>query len=191
MKKRYEIILSGVGGQGLVVGGTILGEAATMFENLNSTLTTSYGVETRGTFTKSDVIISKDEIFFPEVIEEDLVLALAQVAYNKYAKSINEDCILVYDSNSIEPIDDVRAKQYGFPIVEASREVGNVAAANIVSLGIIVKMTGVVSSEAVINVLKEKFSEKPKVFEVNLRAFNKGLELADKWENKESLKVCL
>lgn len=191
MKKRYEIILSGVGGQGLVVGGTILGEAATMFENLNSTLTTSYGVETRGTFTKSDVIISKDEIFFPEVIEEDLVLALAQVAYNKYAKSLNENCILVYDCNSIEPIDDVKAKQYGFPITEASREVGNLAAANIISLGIIVKKTGVVSSEAVINVLKEKFSERPKVYEVNLRAFNKGLELADKWENKESLKVCL
>ncbi len=179
MKKRYEIILSGVGGQGLVVGGTILGEAATMFDNLNSTLTTSYGVETRGTFTKSDVIISKDEIFFPEVIEEDLVLALAQVAYNKYATSLSENCILIYDCDSIESVSDVKAKQYGFPIIEASKEVGSLAAANIVSLGIIVKMTGIISSEAVISVLNKKFSKKPKVCEANLKAFNKGLELAE------------
>ena len=179
MKSRYEIILSGVGGQGLVVGGTILGEAATMFENLNSTLTTSYGVETRGTFTKSDVIISKDEIFFPEVVEEDFVLTLAQVAYDKYAKLINENCILVYDCNSIDPVDDLKARQYGFPITDTAREIGNIATANIISLGLIVKMTGVVSVESVTNVLKEQFSKKPKIYEMNLNAFNKGLEMAE------------
>ncbi|NYB75192.1 2-oxoacid:acceptor oxidoreductase family protein [Sedimentibacter hydroxybenzoicus DSM 7310] len=179
MKSRYEIILSGVGGQGLVVGGTILGEAATMFENLNSTLTTSYGVETRGTFTKSDVIISKDEIFFPEVVEEDFVLALAQVSYDKYAKLINENCILVYDCNSIDPVDHLKARQYGFPITDAAREIGNIATANIISLGLIVKMTGVVSVESVTNVLKEQFSKKPKIYEMNLNAFNKGLEMAE------------
>lgn len=179
MKSRYEIILSGVGGQGLVVGGTILGEAATMFENLNSTLTTSYGVETRGTFTKSDVIISKDEIFFPEVVEEDFVLALAQVAYDKYAKLINENGILVYDCNSVDPVDDLKARQYGFPITDAAREIGNIATANIISLGLIVKMTGVVSVESVTNVLKEQFSKKPKMYEMNLNAFNKGLEMAE------------
>lgn len=178
MKSRYEIILSGVGGQGLVVGGTILGKAATMHENLNSTLTTSYGVETRGTFTKSDVIISKDEIFFPEVIDEDFVLALAQVAYDRYVKKVNENCILVYDSNSIEPIKNVKVKQYGFPITDIAREVGNLATANIISLGIIVKITGVVSQESVANAIKEQFYERPRVYEMNLKAFNKGMEMA-------------
>ena len=180
MKSRLEIILSGVGGQGLVVAGTLLGKAATIFENLNATLTTSYGVETRGTFTKSDVIISKDEINFQEVIKEDFVLALAQVAYDEYVKSINEDCILVYDSNSIETTGEVKAKQYGFPITDIARKIGNIATANIISLGIIVKMTDVVSAESVIKVLKEQFAGKPRVIEMNLKAFNKGIELADK-----------
>lgn len=178
MKNRYEIILSGVGGQGLVVAGTILGEAATMFENLNSTLTTSYGVETRGTFTKSDVIISKDEIFYPEAIEEDFVLTLAQVAYDKYAKSINENCILVYDSNAIEPREDVKGIQHGLPITDKAREVGNIAVANIISLGILVKITGIVSPESIIKVLKEQFAGKPHMIDMNLKAFNKGMKLA-------------
>ena len=178
MKNRYEIILSGVGGQGLVVGGTILGKAATIYEGFNSTLTTSYGVETRGTFTKSDVIISKDEIFYPEVIEEDFVLALAQVAYDRYAKSINENCLLIYDCSLIKPRKDVKAKQYGLAIRDTAGEIGNLSVANIISLGIIVKMTGLVSSKSVINAMKEQFYEKPHIYEMNLEAFNKGMELA-------------
>lgn len=177
MKKRWEIILSGVGGQGLIAGGSVLGEAATIFENKNATLTSSYGVETRGTFSKSDVIISDEDIYYPEVISPDIILALAPVAYNKYVKEFNEDSTLIYDSDSIlEPKE--RKNQYGYPITSIARNLGHVAVANTIALGIIVKKTGVVSKESIFKALEENFGNKPDVLKLNIRAFKKGLEIA-------------
>lgn len=66
MKK--EIVLSGVGGQGVVSVGEVMGLAASLYEeNLNATMSASYGSEARGTFTKTDVIISDGEIGYPNV----------------------------------------------------------------------------------------------------------------------------
>lgn len=62
MSKQIEVILSGVGGQGLILCGTLLGEAAALYDGKRATLTSEYGVETRGTFAKSDVIVSDEEI---------------------------------------------------------------------------------------------------------------------------------
>jgi len=179
MKERWEIILSGVGGQGLIAGGTVLGEAATIQEGKNATLTSAYGVETRGTFSKSDVIISKDEIYYPEVQCADLILAMAPVAYNRYIKEYKDktNTMIIYDSDQItEPVE--RANQFGYPITSLARELGNVAVANTLALGIIVKKTGVVSEESVIKTLEHQFGERKRVLELNIAAFKKGLEIA-------------
>ena len=75
---KTEIVLSGVGGQGLISTGEILGLAASLFEdNLYATLTASYGSETRGTFTKTDVIIADAPIGYPNVDSPDVILCLA------------------------------------------------------------------------------------------------------------------
>lgn len=177
MKDRWEIILSGIGGQGLIVSGAILGEAATIYEGKNATLTSSYGVETRGTFTKSDVIISRSEIYFPEVMKEDVVLALAPVAYDKYVETLDQDAILVYDSSLILEAKESSAKQFGYPITGIARDLGNPAAANVLALGIIVSKTGVVSPGAVLKAIKERFAGKPRAIELNIAAFTRGLEI--------------
>lgn len=177
MKQKFEIILSGVGGQGLITSGSILGEAAVVHENMNASLTSSYGVETRGTFTKSDVIISKEEICFPEVLKCDVILALAPVAYNKYVSTINKDTMLIYDNNVIYEVKESRGKQYGYPITDLAIELGSEKTANIIALGIIVKKTGVLKKESVIQVLKDKFSRKEKIQKLNKEAFEKGYEI--------------
>ena len=92
MKGTWEIVLSGVGGQGLLSIGNLLGEAASIFGGKKATMTASYGVETRGTFTKSDVIISDEEIDFPEVLNPDIVLCLAQVSYDRYRNTEKHSC---------------------------------------------------------------------------------------------------
>ena len=176
MKERWEIILSGVGGQGLIMSGAILGEAATVHEGRNATLTSSYGTEARGTFTKSDVIISSGDIYFPEVTKADLVLALAQVAYDRYVSSLDKDAMLIYDSGLVTDVKDTGVKQYGYPITDIARQLGSAAAANLVALGIIVKKTGAVSETSVVKVIEEKFSAKPLLAELNIKAFKKGLE---------------
>lgn len=178
MKDRWEIIFSGVGGQGLIVSGSLIGEAAVLFGGKNATLTSSYGVETRGTFTKSDVIISDWEIHYPEVTKADIVLALAQVAYDQYAHALGGEALLIYDSSLVSEVKDSAARQVGYPITDTAREFGNVAVTNVIALGVIVKLSGVLSPESVIESIRYRFRNKPKVIEMNIDAFNRGMEIA-------------
>ena len=122
MKSKWEVILSGVGGQGLISCGSLMAEAAIIFEDRYATLSSSYGVETRGTFTKSDIIISDREIFYPEVLHADVIVSLAQVAYDKYVSSIDENSILIYDSGMINQVKESKAKQFGYPFTNLARD---------------------------------------------------------------------
>lgn len=178
MKDKYQIVLSGVGGQGLIACGGLIAEAAIIYEGRYATLSSSYGVETRGTFTKSDIIISSKEIHYPEVMKEDIVLSLAQVAYDRYVSKVDQDACLIYDNSLVKQIKESRAKQYGFPFTDLARELGNVTVANVIALGTIIKLTGILSEEAVLNAIEDAYREKPKVMELNIKAFEKGLKIA-------------
>ena len=65
--KRTRIVFSGAGGQGVITASILLAEAAVLYANLNAVQSQSYGAEARGGDTRSDVIISDSEIFFPKV----------------------------------------------------------------------------------------------------------------------------
>lgn len=178
MKEQIEIILSGVGGQGLLVCGSLIGEAAIVYDDLNATMASEYGIETRGTFTKSDVIVSSSEIFYPEATNPQFILALAQVAYDRYAKPEYNDNFLVYDTEMVTKVNPDRKNQVGYPITAMARELGNIAMANILSVGIIVKKTGIVSKEAVHNCIDAFFSAKgQKMIDMNIKAFEDGFNL--------------
>jgi len=179
MKSTWQIIFGGVGGQGLVTCGTILGEAASIFEGRNAVMTTSYGVETRGTFTKSDLIISTEEIDFPEVLKPDVILALADVAYEKYVREAEQGTILIYDEKGIEPKPS-KAAQYGFPIAETAENMQNIASANILSLGILLGKTGLLKKESVIQAIEKIFAGKPQAIEKDKRIFERGIEMASR-----------
>jgi|SRR5665648_38772 len=179
MQNKWQIVLSGVGGQGLIACGNLIAKAAIMYENKYATLSSSHGVETRGTFSKSDVIVSEDKIYYPEVIKEDVVLSLAQVAYDKYVTSINHDAILIYDSSMVKNTKESKTKQICFPFTEIAREMGNSAVANIIALGVIVRHTGILKEESIINAIRDEYGDRPKVFELNMKAFRKGLEIGE------------
>jgi 2-oxoglutarate ferredoxin oxidoreductase subunit gamma len=180
MKDKWQIVLSGVGGQGLIACGNLIAQAAIVYEEKYATLSSSYGVETRGTFSKSDVIVSSKEIYYPEVMKEDVVLSLAQVAYDRYISSIGDDAVLIYDSGLVKNTKDSKAKQLGLSFTEIARELGNAAVANIVALGVIIKLTGILKEESITSAIRDIFGDKPKVLELNIKAFKKGIELADK-----------
>ena len=96
---KIQIVLSGVGGQGLISNGEIMGQAASIFEEgLFATMTAAYGSETRGTFTKTDVIISDQPIGYPNVDEPDVILCLAQVAYDRYVDKFHDNTKIFYDT---------------------------------------------------------------------------------------------
>ena len=176
MKQRWEIIFSGVGGQGLVSCGNLLGEAAAQ-EGLQVAMSTSYGVETRGTFTKSDVILGREEIDFPEALAPDVILALADVAYQRYASQAGRDTLLLYDQGAVRPVESA-AIQCGFPIRATAEELGSAASANILALGILLGKTGLVKEESLCRAIEKAFAKKPKGVEQNKAILRRGIEMA-------------
>lgn len=177
MSNQVELRLSGSGGQGLLLAGIILSEAA-INEDKNAIQTQSYGPEARGGASKAEVIISNDDIDFPKVTAPNIVLALTQIAADKYVSSIREDGIVIVDSKIVLP-EDLKAKKIiSVPIIEtAAEKVGRAIVANIVAIGVIAEATGVVSKESV---EKAVLSRVPKGTEdLNKKALAEGYLLAN------------
>jgi 2-oxoglutarate ferredoxin oxidoreductase subunit gamma len=177
MSYRYDIRLSGEGGQGLVLAGRILAEAAAIYDDKNATQSQSYGPEARGGASRSEVIISDEDIDYPKAVNIDLLLALTQESCNKYAKDLKENGILLVDSQAVTKVPEGNYRTYRVPITEIAREnVGKAVVANIVALGIIVELTRVVSVEALEAAV---LSRVPKgTEELNTKAFKTGMEVA-------------
>lgn len=177
MPKHCEIRLSGSGGQGLILAGIVLAEAA-LLEGKNAIQTQSYGPEARGGASKSEVIISEEEIDFPKVQRPHIVLALTQSAYDKYAGTVRSGgTIIVDDSVEIVEFED-NIHTYKLPILKtASEEIGKAYVANMIAIGILTEVTGIVSLEAVETAVMKRV---PKGTEdLNHRALHKGFEIAD------------
>lgn len=176
MSKHCEIRLSGSGGQGLLLAGIILAEAAIM-EDMNAIQTQSYGPEARGGASKAEVIISDKDIDFPKVQEPDLVLALTQVASDKYINTVRIGGTIVVDDSITLPSDLKECKVYKLPILRtAAEKVGKSIVANIVAIGCLAEILNTVSRESVENAVLARV---PKGTEdLNRSALNAGYELA-------------
>lgn len=179
MKQKWEIIFCGVGGQGLLLNGTLLGAAASILEKRQAVMTCAYGSETRGTFTKSDLVLSEDYIDYPEALEPDIVVALAQVAYDRYVKGMKDGSILIYNANQVSEAPSA-AKQYGLALEDIAAEAGNPAAVNVAALGAMIALTGCAKPESVKETIKKRFEGNDKVVAGNIRAFDAGMQAAKK-----------
>jgi len=195
MKERIEMCLSGSGGQGLILAGIILAEAAGIYNGKEAVQTQSYGPEARGGASRSEVVISNDTIDYPKVIKSDIFLALSQIACDKYVKNLKKDGILIADSTLVTEVPTMSNKIYLFPIAETARKkFGTKLVTNIISLGIIVGLTEVVSQEAIQKAVCSRVPVKAK--EVNEKALLLGFDIAKDLETKnkkasnKKIKIC-
>lgn len=173
---RIEIRLSGSGGQGLILAGIILAEAA-ILDGKNSVQTQSYGPEARGGASRAEVIISNGNIDYPKVTEPDIFLALTKEAVAKYLGDVKKGGKLIID-DSIELNDFILEdlKLYQIPIIKTAREkVGNEIAANIVALGAITWITEIVSQESIIKAVLDRVPAE--TIELNNKALHEGFKL--------------
>jgi 2-oxoglutarate ferredoxin oxidoreductase subunit gamma len=176
MSFRYEIRLSGAGGQGLILVGKILAEAAAIYDEKNATQSQSYGPEARGGASRSEVIISDDDIDYPKATNIDLLLAMTQEAVDKYGTDMRDSGIVIVDSSYIKENPTGNFKVYSFPITNiAEDEIGKKIVANIIALGVIVKLSGIISENAVINAIRARVPKGTE--ELNIKAFKHGIEL--------------
>ncbi|ATW24415.1 2-oxoacid:acceptor oxidoreductase family protein [Candidatus Formimonas warabiya] len=174
MTEKWEIRLSGTGGQGLILGGIILAEAG-IIDGYNAVQSQSYGPEARGGASKAEVIISRQEINYPKIGEADILLAMSQQAYDKYSPSVKEGAILIVDSTLVSNTGESNGQNiYRIPITElAKKETGREMTANIVALGAIVGVTQVVSEEALKEAVLDRIPAGTE--EINLKALQAGL----------------
>jgi 2-oxoglutarate ferredoxin oxidoreductase subunit gamma len=173
--KRTEIRIAGLGGQGVVLAGHILGKAAVK-DRLQVVQTQSYGAEARGSAAKSEIILSNQKIGFPLVRKCDVLVAMSQTALEKHLKDLKEDGVLIVDSGMIEELPSVNAKSFKVKATEtAETEFKSRMYANMVMLGAITQITGLVSQDSVEKAIRETFSGEPA--EKNIAAFRLGLNL--------------
>lgn len=174
MSKKYEIRLSGSGGQGLILAGIILADAS-LIQGINAVQSQSYGPEARGGASKSEVIISEEEINFPKVQQCDLLLCLTQKSYDEYIASLKNDGILIID-DSIIMNNETKATVYKLPIIKvAVEEMKKPMVANIISLGSISKIIDIVEEKHLLAAILKRVP--PGTEEINKTAFYKGVSL--------------
>ncbi len=172
-KERYEVILAGSGGQGLVLSGIMLAEAA-ILEGKNAVQTVSYGTYVRGGFSMAGVIIDSEEIIFQEVENADVVLALTEETMEMYEPLAKEGATVVYDTTLIK--ERTGKGLFGHPFTDMANKMGNVGMVNIIALGYMAKKNGIVDTESLAEVIKRRFSGKTR--EANLKALEAGIALA-------------
>ncbi|MCJ7423695.1 2-oxoacid:acceptor oxidoreductase family protein [Candidatus Bathyarchaeota archaeon] len=175
MPNKTEIRIGGSGGQGVVLAAQILGKAAVL-DGKNVLQTQAYGAEARGSLAKSEVIISDSKIHFPAVRKCDILVAMSQEALNALLKDLKESGTLMVDSTNVSVVPETRAKVHKVPITETTRKAfGEIMYSNMVMLGALTKITGIVSRKSIEEAIRENVSKK--TVETNVAAFRKGLEL--------------
>ena len=177
-----QIRITGAGGQGVLLAGEALQEAATKCGHANQKGT--YTSQVRGGPTLVDILISgsKEEIFYPYTIagEISFMLSTANNSFNIYKDAINPGSIIVIDPNLVHPTADDRKmwRIVEIPIVEiAKHEVGVLATQSTLALAIVVSITKCVSPEVALEAMLSKIPEK--VWEINRKAFNLGTKYAE------------
>jgi 2-oxoglutarate ferredoxin oxidoreductase subunit gamma len=170
-----EIRFGGTGGQGVILMGVILAMAATR-DHRQVVQTQSYGPEARGGYSRSDVIISDRPIDYPQLAGVDLLVALSQESAKGYAKLLRPDGLLIYDSEKVLDLPRVTGPSYGIPFTKLAKEqIGKAQTMNVLTLGAVVGITGVVSTEAVRKAMMEMVPKGTE--ELNAKALALGLSL--------------
>lgn len=169
---KNSIRLTGTGGQGLILAGIILAEAA-LLEGKNAIQSQSYGPEARGGASKAEVIIADEAIHFPKVQESDYLLCMSEKAYEKYNGGMKQDSVLILDTTFVEETPNPKAKTtYAIPITElAIKATGKEMTANICALGIISAL-GIVGEEALRKAILKRIPKGTE--ELNMKAFEAG-----------------
>ncbi|WP_045214970.1 2-oxoacid:acceptor oxidoreductase family protein [Desulfonatronovibrio magnus] len=171
---RFEIRLSGLGGQGILTLGKIMGQALALDHGFYVTQTQSYGPEARGGASRSDLVISSSTISYPKTINLDLLVALSQEACNKFFTNLKNGGFLVVDTSMVAQTP--TNIYWGLPFTDMAKKVGLVQTTNIVTLGALTHFLPFMKPASVRKSLKSTLPAK--IIDINLKAYNAGFNKA-------------
>ncbi len=168
-----NIRICGFGGQGVILAGFILGKAACVFSDFNAVQSQSYGPEARGGAARSEVIVSDEKIGYPRPTSIDIMVAMAQEAFNTYRDDLEDDVVIIIDPDLV-PNHDIGTPLYKIRAQKIAQDLGNKIVTNIAMVGAIAGIFDIIPAEAV---KKAVIDSVPKRFtQLNINAFENGLE---------------
>lgn len=174
---RFEIRFSGLGGQGIITLGKIMGQGLALGHGYSVTQTQSYGPEARGGSSKCDLVISSDRISYPKAENLDLLVALSQEACNAYYPYLKQGGVLVVESDMVRQVP--TNKYLGLPFTALAKDrIGIPQAMNTIVLGALSHLLPFVQQRAMRKSLEEVLPAR--IREINTKAFNLGHRLAKK-----------
>ena len=174
MSDHFEARFAAVGGQGILLAGDVLADAAISFEGKYAVDSPTYTAQVRGGPTKVDVIIDTKKIQFPRTTAIDFMLCLAQRSWNKFAFDLKDDCIILIDPFLVHEVDE-KYRIYRLPIIEMTKkEMKKMVYTSAVSLGAMAGLTDVIRPESLEKALLKKAPKGTE--EPNLKAFRLGLQ---------------
>ncbi len=146
---QYDLTLAGVGGQGSILAGVILGSAAVTYDGKNAVQTQAYSAELRGGFAAAWVIVSDRPILFPRITRPDILVAQAQDSIERFAGSLKPDGLLLIDADLIPTVPDNVARAYGIDATSLARnQIHDLIVTNMIMLGALCRITDVVGRKA-------------------------------------------
>jgi 2-oxoglutarate ferredoxin oxidoreductase subunit gamma len=178
MQHEKHVLITGFGGQGIIMAGDILGKAATLYDRKHATMTQAYGPEARGGACSAQLIVSEEAILFPYIKQIQVLICLSQEGYSRNVGSLRRGGVLIWD------MDLVRTKKpdpsitvYHIPATRFAEELGNRMMANIVMLGFLAAVYDLVSVDAMRKAVLTSVPDQTK--EMNLQAFERGREYGE------------
>lgn len=170
-----DIRFSGFGGQGIIKAGTLIGKAASLYDQKYATLTQSFGPEARGGACSAQLVVDDEPVYYPYIVRPEILVTMSQEAYEKFVTELVPGGILLTDMDLVKPSEvreDVR--MYSVPATRLAEEMGNRIFANVIMVGFFTAITKIVSPEAVKKALPGAVPER--FLKVNVTAFEKGYD---------------
>ena len=175
-----SVIIAGFGGQGVILAGKILAQAA-MNNGLAVTWLPSYGPEMRGGTANCTVVMADETVGSPIVDEPTSLIAMNLPSLDKFEHMVKRGGTIIVNSSLIER--DTKRSDISvtrLALNELATKVGNMRAINMIALGGYIKATGVVPLEVVKDAMTEMLekSGKGKFVPLNAKALDEGYNAA-------------
>lgn len=172
--KSCELKIGGFGGQGVILMGIIIGKAASIFDQGHATLTQSFGPEARGSACSAQVVLDDEPILYPYVGAPDLLICMSQEAYTKFSPELKGGGVLLIEEELVQvesppPGVDI----FSIPSTRMAEELGRKLIQNIVMVGFLTAVTGIINEEAAQEAVRSSVPAGTE--DLNLRAFDAGL----------------
>ena len=178
---RNEIRLAGFGGQGVILAGYILGKAAALYDDKEAIMTQAYGPEARGGACSGELVIDDGPIDYPMVDTPNVLMLMSQEAYEKFGADTAPGAQVVVESDLVHG---APSEWPGCPATRLAEELGAKISANIVMLGFLVGVTGLLNREAMEEAVATSVPQR--TIDLNKKAFAAGYEYA---LDREGVKV--